>query len=129
MKTYLIALLVFLSGCASLKYDPVEYDRFVTISTTAELGKDLCSSPMDVIPVASHLVVLSKLAVNNAKYRTKVNEEKMATEIYEMTKELRSKYGVNENVAFVASKGYCEIKMTNISVAAKIAAQAVGSKR
>lgn len=129
MKTVLVTLVIFLTGCASLAFDPVEYDRFVTIATTAELGKSVCSTPLNVPQITNHLAVLAKLAVNNAKYRNKKAEEKMATEIFDMAIELQSKYGKNENFAFVASKTYCETKMTNISDAAVIAAKATGGKK
>jgi len=124
MKTLFALVLVILTGCASISYDPIEYDRYITIATTAQLGKRLCKDQTQVTPIVNHIYVMAVLSKNHAENKKLNLESKLASELYEMVKPMKDRYDTA-----TASEAYCVEKLSNIEQGSKRAAQAVGGKK
>lgn len=124
MKTILALVVVGLTGCASVSYDPIEYNRYVEIAVTADLSKPLCKS-FAVVPVVNHLYVTTALAKKHAENKGLKLESEIAKELHVMTIEMKGRY--DSGVA--VSSQYCHEKLTNIETAANRASIAIGGKR
>ncbi len=130
MKNLILAVIVVLaSGCSLLnssRFDHLEYDNFITMITLAEHTKPYCGS--DKGQVMSRVYLMDGQADHLENYtQFRINNEdthKIASTIQDTVDEMVKRYNSGKPV----SKVYCEAKIDNIVVQAKIGAKAVQKK-
>jgi excinuclease UvrABC ATPase subunit len=123
MKRLLLLTLLVLSGCSSLAFDPVQFDRLVSVSERAEKMIGSCKKP-DVID-AQTTVLLSDVShmKSYANHRSKSPEiSNSINTLHSLILELSSRYTPKESPSVL----YCQEKLENISKTAGAISDTIG---
>ena len=130
-KYYLLALLLFLPGCAMIdayfmaKFDPNEYLLVDEIRSVAETSPRYCEDRQTMEKVVSHLF-LSATKLKNYSSNIPDNEKTvvMTDELYEEVYKLDKRYEAPDKI----SKSYCKMKLSIIEKSSETIQQVMGSK-
>ena len=128
MKRALLATAVItLSGCASLtnnSFDSIEFSRYVDISTYA---KRIIRSCSDGGPAAMYIEDLSTETEFAVEYTANKHQNNHITaaskELQALVIELSTRYKKGS-----PSEPYCQLKLSQVAVAAESIAQSIGKK-
>ena len=131
MKKYLLALLLFLPGCAMVdayfmaKFDPNEYLLVDEIRSVAETTPRYCEDRQRMEKVVSHLF-LSATKLKNYSSNIPDNEKTvvMTDELYEEVYKLDKRYEYPDKI----STSYCKMKLSIIEKSSETIQQVMGSK-
>ena len=118
-----IAILLTLSliGCASLQFDPVEYDRYITVKMISDSAYAECGKPevVDSINKMSELIGHQYVYTSNRSGRTQITNA--TTEMAGLISSLQLRYkGTPPSI------GYCQEKLKNISAGTTTIVQTLG---
>lgn len=112
-NTIAMLIIVGLVGCASVTFDPVEYDRYITLKMTADAALPECGTDKinNRVTQLSDLIAHQYVSTSNRSGRGPITTAttEMATLISNL--QLRYKEGT-------PSIGYCQEKLKNISTGA-----------
>lgn len=131
MKKYLLALYLFLPGCAMVDayfmahFDPNEYLLVDEIRSVAETSPKLCDDRDKMNKVVSDMFLAATKLKNYAKDIP--NNEKtiiLTDELYEEVYKLDKRYDNPDKV----SKSYCKTKLSIIEKSSETIQQVLGSK-
>lgn len=101
-----------LSGCISLQFDNLEYDRFVTIKELAVVGTTECGKPEVRLYIDKMTEIISHQNLY-ASNRTTRNDIRISTqELSEIIFGMSNRYSTSG----VPSVTYCKQKFDNISI-------------
>ncbi len=118
---YKLIGLLLLTGCSSLNFDSLEYDRFISISERTNMLISKCDNSTYV---KSQLVQLKDDVThmnNYAKFRSNKPEVQQSTSnLYNLIEEMSTQYEGS------VSKIYCEQKLKTISTAADAIGETLG---
>lgn len=123
MKKIMLVGVLLLSGCSSLNFDSLAFDRFVSISERADKLSEKCSDADYVRDHASILLDNVTHMNNYAVHRGATPEinSSVAT-LHSMVQEFNDRYQKNMQ----PSKVYCEQKLKTISTAASAISDTLG---
>lgn len=119
-----MVLLLMLSGCISLKYDPVEYNYAIISSVASTRARDQCDATEDVM-FKRYINDLNDATMHLQEYE-KFSKNK--NQIYEdsvLLRQLVSEFVLNEDY----SKKYCYHKLSGIVTASNIMAINSGKQK
>jgi hypothetical protein len=123
MKTRLFVLLtsVLFTSCVNLKFDNLEYDKYVTIKKLVDLNKFKCVDYNRILPIISNVRDILSHQIIYSKYRIE------RPQIYESTVSLKL---IVDKIYFrnSFSQEYCLEKMDNISQATTMILSALGEQ-
>ena len=129
MKTHLLlaaAIMTSASGCSSIKFDSLQYDRFITVYETSSKLQKQCNQP-DVI--RAEIDVLQNQTDHIASYAAfRSNSPEVATStaaVTSMVSELSKKYQDDNNPSFQ----YCMEKLSNITSGTKTIISTLGAQQ
>lgn len=123
MKKALIILAVFLSACASVKFDGNEYALFVAVEVMADQTMRRCGNANDAKLQVAQLAAAAQYAKTYTQYREGRDDlYKAATELNSLTEEMLARYASSTP----PSRGYCEEKAKNILQGTKLILSTVG---
>lgn len=125
MKKSMILLAVLgLSGCSSLVFDNLEFDRFITVSERADNMIRSCSNS-SIIKIESGILLDQVTHMDNyAKHRGSAQEiGKSIAIVRSMVAELNTRY---EDPRKNPSVIYCREKLKNISLASSAISDTLG---
>jgi hypothetical protein len=116
-----IILLLSLAGCVTLTFDPVEYDRYITLKMVAdaavpECGTDKINTSIDEL---SALIFHQYVSTSNRSGREQITAA--TTEMASLIASLQLRYKQG-----TPSIGYCQEKLKNISTGATSIVQTLG---
>lgn len=131
MKKYLLALFLFLPGCAMVDayfmahFDPNEYLLVDEIRSVAETTPRLCDDRERMEKVVAHMFLTATKLKNYSK-NIPDNEKTviMTDELYEEVYKLDKRYESPDKV----SKSYCKMKLAIIEKSSGTIQQVMGSK-
>jgi hypothetical protein len=111
MKTTIaILIIVGLTGCAILTFDPVEYDRYITLKMTADAAIPECGTDKinNSVIQLSDLIAHQYVSTSNRSGRVQITTA--TTEMASLISQLQIRYKEG-----TPSIGYCQEKLKNIS--------------
>jgi len=128
MKSALLAAVVItLSGCAGLtnkSFDSTEFSRYVDISTGAKKIIHSCSDEASVGTYVELLSTETEFAVGYSA--NKLQNQRITAagkELHALVVELSTRYKKGS-----PSEGYCQLKLSQVAVAAESIAQSISKK-
>lgn len=126
-RAFLAVAVITLSGCASLtnnSFDSIEFSRYVDISTYAKRIMRSCS---DGAPAAMYIEDLSNETEFAVGYSSNKLQNQRITaagkELQALVIELSTRYKMGS-----PSEPYCQLKLSQVAVAAESIAQSIGKK-
>ena len=116
-----ILIMVSLVSCATLTFDPVEYDRYTTLKMTADAAVIECGTDKiyDSVNVLGNLIAHEYVATSNRTGRGQITAA--TTEMANLISSLQQRYRDGP-----PSIGYCQEKLKNISAGATTILQTLG---
>ena len=127
MRAAAAVLAIALSGCAGLTnsyFDPIEYGRYIDISTSTKLTIKSCG---DKNTIAAYTQVLSTATEYAVRYsENKIQNQRVhaaSKELQGLVVELADRYSKQ-----TPSEAYCQLKLAQVSVAAETIAHSIGKK-
>lgn len=123
VKIICAILVAGLVGCATITFDPVEYDQWISVSYMANQAIRLCDQPEAGVGVKVLLmqVEYAKMYSSSKNHNNRI--AKAASVIEELSNALGTRY---ETV--VPSAAYCKLKITEIETAARMVAETLSKK-
>lgn len=126
MKIYTLLIPLALSACAvvaTADFDPNEYGSWIETSYAAKQAKSLCGKQdmTSVIEVVQHAAGFAALYSGTKPLNQRVANG--AAIIVNLTDDLRARYALD-----VPSTSYCQLKLTEIDVAARTIATSLSKK-
>ena len=121
-KILLISTAVLLTACASLQFDALEYDRYITVQELATNAQTNCSDTFTVQGQVDDLKTAMDHQFSYAQYReSKPQVAEAAKNLKEMIDALHKRYHSD-----IPTVGYCEEKLKNITLGAQTVARTLG---
>ena len=124
MKKLIVCMFAFvLSACISLSFDPMEYDRYVTLKEQSDQLIPFCADQ----PYISNQISRMKIAMDHQyiyeQYRGNVRPNVIGAsiELKNMIDEMNDRYSKE-----TPSIGYCQEKLRNISLGATVMMRELG---
>jgi len=116
-----ILLLCIFSSCVNLKFDNIEYDKYVTIKKLIDSNKYKCSDYRKILPIISDIRNILSHQIIYSKYRIE------RPQIYESTISLKQ---IVDKIYFrnSFSQEYCLQKVENISEATTLILSTLGEQ-
>lgn len=128
MRVALFLPTVLLAGCAfvaTTTFDPVEYDRWIEVTHSAQTVKRLCKDPEIAGVAGEALHEATEYALLYSSTKIKSDRITVAAQIVDgLVNDFNKRY---DNGA-KPSKAYCELKTTEIETAAKSIAASIAKK-
>jgi hypothetical protein len=120
-KLFILVFSILFSACVNLKFDNVEYDKYVTIKKIIDSNKFKCSNYNQILPIISNVRDILSYQIIYSKYRTQ------RPQIYESTISLKQ---IVDKIYFrnSFSQEYCLEKMDNISQATTMILSVLGEQ-
>ena len=121
-NTIAVLIMVGLVGCASLTFDPVEYDRYVTLKMTADAAIPECGTDKinNSVTQLSDLIAHQYISTLNRSGRGAITDA--TTEMASLISNLQIRYKEG-----TPSTGYCQEKLKNISSGASTILHTLGN--
>lgn len=121
-KILIISVAVLLTACASLQFDALEYDRYITVQEIATQAQQNCADTYMVQGQVDELKSAMDHQFSYAQYReSKPQVAEAAKSLKEMVDALHKRYHTD-----VPTVGYCEEKLKNITLGAQTVARTLG---
>lgn len=121
-KILILSAAVLLTACASLQFDALEYDRYITVQEIAQQAQSNCSDTYTIQGQVDELKIAMDHQFSYAQYReAKPQVAEAAKSLKEMIDALHKRYHSD-----IPTVGYCEEKLKNITLGAQTVARTLG---
>jgi hypothetical protein len=117
-----------LSGCALVAtgtFDPVEYDRWIGVTSSAQVISTLCPKPDQASLGAENLLSVVEYALLYSS--TKIKSDRVTTAgavVQGLARDLNTRYKTDKH----PTTAYCQLKLKEIEIASKTIAASLAKK-